>query len=61
MHLLSATASDFRSSLSGAGAGRQTMPAPYGGVIGSEQMEGLELALLRTLRDQGAAAPDGKW
>jgi SWI/SNF-related matrix-associated actin-dependent regulator of chromatin subfamily A member 5 len=59
VHLLSATASDFRSTMTS----RSTAPAPYAGNIAEDQMAGLELALLRALAPAAASPaldrPDG--
>ena len=59
VHLLSATASDFRS-VASASHSKYAAAAPYGGIISEEQMTALQTAVLRTLSFSGARPPDGE-
>ena len=62
VHLLSATASDFRSAERDVSLGRApTGHAPHGGALGEETMLEMQAATLRALKRCGAAAPDGEW
>ena len=59
VHLLSATASDIRST--GAGSSRSAEKAPYGGIADDDKMTKMQDALLRALDFNGAREPDGEW
>ena len=63
VHLLSATASDFRSSESrDVSLGRAPIGhAPHGGALGEETMLEMQAATLRALKRCGAVAPNGEW
>jgi SWI/SNF-related matrix-associated actin-dependent regulator of chromatin subfamily A member 5 len=62
VHLLSATASDFRSADRDVSLGRApTAHAPHGGAASEETMLEMRSATLRALKRCGAVAPDGEW
>ena len=62
VHLLSATASDFRSAERDVSLGRApTGHAPHGGAASEETMSEMQAATLRALKRSGAVSPDGEW